>query len=150
MAMLKEFNEAGGSESVSTKSSKKSSFLSRLLKKRNAKNLLEFEASPSVPQRNPHRQCPECFNIKLGNLYPSTHHTQYTLRESAINGCPSCQYFRKHLPVHDSSRSAEVTVDLGSNTLRYRVPSDGGGRQIVFEIIKTGCDSMIRTPSDYS
>lgn len=81
--------------------------------------------------------CKACSTIGLDCEYPSTHHTPLNLQLSA-DRCSMCNYIYKQVSgtnLIDSTRSAEVTVDLINSTFRYRVP----GSQIVFEMLnKTG------------
>lgn len=87
----------------------------------------------------PSGMCLACSNIKLGNQYPSTHHTVSRLKDSANRGCPTCRFMMKYFLGGSEGRSAEVSIDLKQSVIRYRVPNSGGGSQAVFELFaKTG------------
>ena len=78
--------------------------------------------------------CKACSDVDLCNKYPSTHHTWSNLSLSATQGCPVCQFIVRNFKGFNSNRSAELAVDLSKSTLSYRVPDDGGGKRMNFEL----------------
>src|SRR6266536_2507588 len=97
------------------------------------------DADRQLRQIQPSGLCFACTNIVIGSQYPYSHHKSSNLSSTAEKGCPVCKFILKNFKGEKSNRSAEVTVDVKSGNIRYRVPNDAGGSQAVFELFKKAC-----------